>query len=157
MKNAIKKLTAIAMAFILLGAGTDLSRKLPSCIQTTLTANAITCTNCHGGSSWVTTKSQSIGLHQKVYNHTCGLCGKQWTTTACDHGKVRRYTSDWVSCGSIEYKSWCQWSYNYSRTYEDYCPYCNKVLARGVRYKHKVFNPSILNYTSFEDDKPNAF
>ena len=157
MKKIIKKATAFVMVFILLGTGTALSQKLTPSIQTTLTANAVTCTNCHGGSLWVTTTSQHITLHQILYRHTCGLCGSQWTTTACDHGTARRYTSDWVYCGSLEYHSWYLWSYNYSKTYEDYCPYCNKVLARGARYKHIKWNAFIGEYARYEDDNPSAY
>ena len=160
MKKVIKKFSAILMAFIILGTGTALTKMISPKTQTILTASAATCTKCHGGSYWVKSTSQQVGLHLTVYYNTCGLCGNEWTSACCNHGKERRYTSDWVYCGSIEYKSWCQWSYNYSKSYEDYCPYCNKILAYGKRYKHIVYvkwNSFFVEYARYEDDKPSAY
>ena len=81
MKKVLKKATAFVMAFTLLGTGTALSKKISPDTQTTLTASATSCTNCHGGSWWVSTTSLQVGLHLTVYYHTCGLCGRHWTTT----------------------------------------------------------------------------
>jgi hypothetical protein len=157
MKNVIKKIAGIAMAFILLGTGTALTGKLLPGIQTILTASAATCTKCHGGSYWVTSTSQQVGSHVTVYHYTCGLCGNEWSSACCNHGKERRYTSDWEYVGAPERKSWYLWAYNYSKSYEDYCPYCNKVLAYGKRYKHLKWDGLFGVYIQYEDDKPSAY
>lgn len=76
MKKAIRKISAIAMAITLLGAGSVISGKISS-EPVTLTANAATCTHCHGGSAHIGYRNVYIygsgGYFKKV--PYCTLCG----------------------------------------------------------------------------------
>ena len=53
MKNAFKKLAAVAMAFTMLGTGTAVTKTIAPQANNSITAYAASCTNCHGGSYYV--------------------------------------------------------------------------------------------------------
>ena len=54
MKKLLKKVTAIALAFTLIGAESAITKKIAPQANDSLTAYAATCNNCHGGSYYVT-------------------------------------------------------------------------------------------------------
>ena len=56
MKNAFKKITAVAMAFTLLGTGTAVTKTIAPQFDTSITAHAASCNNCHGGSYYMKTE-----------------------------------------------------------------------------------------------------
>ena len=85
MKNIIKKITAITMAFTLLGSGTAIAKNVSPKSDNTLTASAATCLH-HGyrystTSNWVVYRVEpltgKVKLHQKrtVYVR-CGSCDR---------------------------------------------------------------------------------
>ena len=55
MKKRFKKVTAIALAFSLIGAETAITKTIAPQANNSVTAYAATCHNCHGGSLYVTT------------------------------------------------------------------------------------------------------
>ncbi|MBQ6040458.1 MAG: hypothetical protein K5705_01945 [Oscillospiraceae bacterium] len=55
MKQVIKKITAIALAFTLIGAETAITKTIAPQADNSITAHAATCNNCHSGSLYVMT------------------------------------------------------------------------------------------------------
>lgn len=53
MKNVIKKIASITMAFTLLGTGTAVTKTIAPQFDTSITAHATSCNNCHGGSYYI--------------------------------------------------------------------------------------------------------
>ena len=56
MNNALKKIAAVAMAFTLLGTGTAVTKTIAPQFDTSITAHATSCNNCHGGSYYIKTE-----------------------------------------------------------------------------------------------------
>ena len=102
MKNAIKKLTAVAMAFTLLGTGTAVTKTIAPQFDTSITAHATSCNNCHGGSYSIKTEytdweyvrdkiswfynpliGRLMPITYKVYKRTkityCSMCKKVYS------------------------------------------------------------------------------
>ena len=83
MKNTLKKITAAALAFVLLGAGSVFTRTVAPKSDNTLVASAASCNNCHGGSYHVTSKWDVYPIRIGFYNVQyiwvetvyCSLCG----------------------------------------------------------------------------------
>lgn len=87
MKNTLKKITAAALAFVLLGAGSVFTRTVAPKSDNTLVASAASCNNCHGGSYHVTSKLDVYPIWTGDYVYYicvetvyCGLCGKTLET-----------------------------------------------------------------------------
>ena len=92
MKSIIKKITAITMAFTLLGSGTAIAKNVSPKSDNTLTASAATCQH-HGyhyttRSNWRPVLSKSYQIGPKLW-HTyqertvyirCGSCSKITST-----------------------------------------------------------------------------
>lgn len=79
MKNILKKISAVALAFTLLGTGTVITRNVSPKASNTLTANAISCDNCHGGSYHISTRYEYVWGGRRIYvfeETYCSLCGK---------------------------------------------------------------------------------
>ena len=55
MKKIIKKITAIAMAFTLIGAESAITKTIAPQANDSLTAHAATCNHCHSGSLYIIT------------------------------------------------------------------------------------------------------
>lgn len=83
MKHKLKRLSATALAFVLLGAGSVVTKNVAPKSDNTLTAYAASCTHCHGGSYHVASKYDVYRI-PIGYNHVyymcietvyCSLCG----------------------------------------------------------------------------------
>lgn len=105
MKNTIKKLSAVAMAFTLLGTGTAVTKTITPQLDTSITAHATSCNNCHGGSYYIKTEYtdwEYAGYY--VSWHYSPLIGRLMPIT---------------------YKK-------YKRTKRTYCSMCNKVYYEST-------------------------
>ena len=87
LTRTLKKITATAMAFVLLGVGTTVTRSVAPKADNTLTACATSCDNCHGGSYHVTSKYDIYPMYVNGFTYYvcvetvyCGLCGKELAT-----------------------------------------------------------------------------
>ncbi|MBR6995194.1 MAG: hypothetical protein IKH96_04160 [Ruminococcus sp.] len=76
MKHILKKFSAFALAFTILGVGSVLTRTVSPKSDNTLTAYATTCNNCHGGSYYIRTRFIEPCFGGYIYEEYCGLCGK---------------------------------------------------------------------------------
>ncbi len=96
MKNVIKKIAAVAMAFTLLGTGTAVTKTIAPQFDNSITASAA-CNHVVGSTSWSEwkkTDSEIVVLVpltiRRYYKRTCKCvkCGKTLSTQ-------RRYRDQW--------------------------------------------------------------
>jgi hypothetical protein len=92
MKNAIKKIAAIAMAFTLLGTGTAVTKTIAPQFDNSIIASAATCYNCHEGSyntytyetiedAYMVVGFILIPITCKYRIEECGCCEKEISKT----------------------------------------------------------------------------
>ena len=115
MKNIIRKISAIALAFTLLGTSTAITKTIAPKSDNTLVASAATCPNCHGGSYWTSWSDWHetnveyhwyflviTDTHYEERTCTCTKCGKVIQT---QHRHRTHYQSGEIS-------SWDSWTYD---------------------------------------------
>ena len=117
MKNVLKKISAIALAFTLLGTGTTVTKKIVPQFDNTITASAanINPTTCYHSTG------RRITVHRIVTEIVPYLV--TWT--------------DWQqnANGVYERHEYAKWQYKSCSVlyfdFEDYCTKCGQVFGRG--------------------------
>ncbi len=115
MKNIIKKITATAMAFTLLGAGTAITKTIAPQTDNTITASAAYCSHVVGSTSWSNWYETDvetswwlivIGMinetHYEERTCTCVRCGEVIQTQ--HRHRTKTYSG--------ERTSWSPWVYD---------------------------------------------
>ncbi|WP_303800301.1 hypothetical protein [Ruminococcus flavefaciens] len=105
MKKTLKKIAAVAMAFTLLGTGTTVTKTIAPQFDTSITAHAASCNNCHGGNYYMKTEYTDWKYVDDVLSwYYNPLTGRLLPRT---------------------YKK-------YKRTVKIYCTNCNKVYSEST-------------------------
>ena len=97
MKNVIKKISAIALAFTLLGTGTTVTKTIAPQFYTSITAHAASCNKCHGGSYYMKAEYTEWGYKDGIY--TLNIWGSPLKVGYREH----RYS--WSRCAICGYET----------------------------------------------------